>query len=154
MNNFIKIWSMIFFFPIIVFTQDSIYIHLDNVDFIEGTAEIKLSTPVSISNISLHFSCIQIDEISGGLVNELGLAPSIVMSNVNLQMENSQIILPGDYTLFEIQFSSMQNSICIYNGSVFVDGVQNDLVELHDCEYENDVDWGTGWQGWEDCSEL
>jgi len=154
MNNFTKIWSIIFFFPIIVFSQDSIYIHLENVDFIEGTASVKLSTPETISNISLNFSCIQIDEIWGGLVDELAITPFVGMSFVNLQMENNQIILPGDYTLFEIKFNSNQNSICIYNGAVFLDGIQSEFVYLNDCEYEEDVEWGEGWQGWEDCAEL
>lgn len=135
--------------------QDNNFISLQGVDFVNGTANVHLTIEIEISGIHLNFSGIQINGVYGGLIDELNLDVSYLDVDPNVDSFETGILLvgiinPGEHMLFELEFDTFGNSICIYNAIANVNGESQVLDLINSCEFE----FGNDWDDWVVCTEL
>ncbi|MBC8311957.1 MAG: hypothetical protein H8E72_06595 [Candidatus Marinimicrobia bacterium] len=112
----------------ILFSQSEIEFYITDLDESSQTFNLMVSTNQSIQMFNLNFSGIEINSISGGVLDEYNYSVNLNNQSIAGWPMSMDQIPAGDHLFTTIEFSTPSDIICIYNGSC--NGWDNGDTEL------------------------
>jgi len=122
-----------------------VIITIENINIIENTLDVYIDTGRPFFNFQLNFSGLEINNISGGIVEEYNFDIEIIDSNVWGFLPNMDTIPEGSGLLFTLNYTPIADVVCVYNGhcnGMWSNGNwdSENGVEASDCEILSETD--------------
>lgn len=121
-----------------LFSQSEIEFSITDLDESSQSFNIMVSTNQSIQMFSLSFSGIEINTISGGVLDAYNYMVNISNQSISGWPMGMNWIPPGEHLFTTVEFNSVSEEICIYNGSCNGWGNDDDELETESCVSSSD----------------
>ncbi len=89
---------------------------LENLDIYNGNLDVVINTNAPFYNFQLQFSGIQLLNVSGGILENYDLEVNYNTSTITGHLNGFSDIPPGTHTLFTVEFTPLNETICVYDG--------------------------------------